>query len=328
VMEKCTFCSHRLSAGDEPACVTACPVGALALVPQGEPGPVHHPGLPELGLDPGLVITPKRAAAAAPEMPAGQPAGLLSVKPADRAGLRAEWPLLVFTYVAGCLVAWFASAGRAELPFHLPLFLLAGLVAMGVSTLHLGRPTRAWRAVLNFRGSWVSREIVFFSAFLASAVAVAWRGAALVDLVGPVTAVGFAALFSMDMVYRVRNRPSAAFPHSAMTTLSAAFMIGLLSQDPWLAVPAGSVKLALYLVRVTRGAAAPWPVVALRILAGFVWPLVVWIVAPGPLMAWLVAGPLIGEALDRAQFYAELRFPSPGQQIDLDLRRLLARAAA
>jgi len=51
------------------------------------------------------------------------------------------------------------------------LGLLVGLVALGASLLHLGRPLLAWRAVLGLRHSWLSREIVVFSAFAGAAVA-------------------------------------------------------------------------------------------------------------------------------------------------------------
>jgi DMSO reductase anchor subunit len=40
-----------------------------------------------------------------------------------------------------------------------------GMVAMGASTLHLGRPRYAFRAFLGLRTSWLSREIIAFSAF-------------------------------------------------------------------------------------------------------------------------------------------------------------------
>ena len=44
------------------------------------------------------------------------------------------------------------------------LLLLAGL---GASFLHLGRKTRAWRAVLMWRTSWMSREVIILPAFIA-----------------------------------------------------------------------------------------------------------------------------------------------------------------
>lgn len=50
------------------------------------------------------------------------------------------------------------------------LLLLAGLAA---SFLHLGRKSRAWRAVLMWRTSWMSREVIVLPAFIAL-VAVWW----------------------------------------------------------------------------------------------------------------------------------------------------------
>lgn len=51
--------------------------------------------------------------------------------------------------------------------------LLAGLLA---STFHLGRPERAWRAVLMWRTSWLSREVIALPVFIA--VVAAWLLAA------------------------------------------------------------------------------------------------------------------------------------------------------
>ena len=58
--------------------------------------------------------------------------------------------------------------------------LLTGLVALSASVLHLGRPTLAWRAVLGFGHSWLSREIVGFGVFAAGAIGAAAVG--LLDL--------------------------------------------------------------------------------------------------------------------------------------------------
>ena len=40
------------------------------------------------------------------------------------------------------------------------------LVGLGASFAHLGRPERAWRAVLMWRTSWLSREVIALPAFI------------------------------------------------------------------------------------------------------------------------------------------------------------------
>lgn len=85
--------------------------------------------------------------------------------------------ILFFTTLAGSaqgLVVALALAsllGVAMAPAFLlssllvaELLLLAGLAA---SFLHLGRKTRAWRAVLMWRTSWMSREVIVLPAFIA-----------------------------------------------------------------------------------------------------------------------------------------------------------------
>jgi hypothetical protein len=44
VVSKCHFCAHRVDEGDEPACVAACPTGALAVFDRGrlKPAPANH----------------------------------------------------------------------------------------------------------------------------------------------------------------------------------------------------------------------------------------------------------------------------------------------
>jgi len=63
-----------------------------------------------------------------------------------------------------------------------PRFLLAGsvvallLAALGLvaSFFHLGRPERAWRAIAQFRTSWLSRECIALPVFMALVAAYAW----------------------------------------------------------------------------------------------------------------------------------------------------------
>ena len=64
--------------------------------------------------------------------------------------------------------------------YHAVIALAAGLLALGASVFHLGRPKYAFRAVIGLRTSWLSREILAFGAFAGAAAAYAacvWRGA-------------------------------------------------------------------------------------------------------------------------------------------------------
>jgi anaerobic dimethyl sulfoxide reductase subunit C (anchor subunit) len=115
------------------------------------------------------------------------------------------WALLAFR-------PW-APAGATDLLLFVSL--LAALAGLGASFLHLGRPSNAWRALGNLRTSWLSREIVFASAFTgalaASVVLSRWPGAArfwtgLSEWAA--AALGFALVWSMAMAYRLRTVPA------------------------------------------------------------------------------------------------------------------------
>jgi DMSO reductase anchor subunit len=323
-MEKCTFCSHRLAENLEPACVTACPVDALGFENSAEPDTTRHPGFPEVGLRPGLRLTPKRRHSAPPEMTPLPASDLedLPATPSTSVDLAGEWPLLVFTLVASILVAWFAAWAAGRQPLDSVAFALVAGSALAVSTLHLGRPLRAWRAMLNIRQSWLSREVASFSAFVGLALVSSFFGPLPQPLQWTAVILGFTALFSIDMVYRVPGQSEPAVPHSAMTTLTAAYLLGFLIGDPILAWAAGSIKLVLYGVRVRRQTVRTWPAI-LRIAAGFLLPLALWPLYPSAPVGLLVAGPLLGELVDRIQFYSGLGFLSPQRQIDLDLEAMI-----
>jgi len=87
------------------------------------------------------------------------------------------WSILLFTALAGAaqgLVVVLAVAVLAGAV--LPASLLVGglglstvllVVALVASFFHLGRPMQAWRAVLMWRTSWMSREVIVLPAFIA-----------------------------------------------------------------------------------------------------------------------------------------------------------------
>ena len=79
------------------------------------------------------------------------------------------YSVILFTTASGAgygLLLWLAAAAALNLVPRDPMLgffglgLAIALVTIGLlsSTLHLGRPGRAWRALSQWRSSWLSRE--------------------------------------------------------------------------------------------------------------------------------------------------------------------------
>jgi Fe-S-cluster-containing dehydrogenase component len=365
VVSKCTFCNSRQHQGFTPACASQCPTGALRVGPldtlEGRPG---APGFPDTEARPAIRFVPRRPETGT-EPPEPDAEGMYQVPESagspwpdqpDRPGagptFASEWPLWVFTLVVPILAGLMASeVGRAALPW--PVFLGATLLAAGASTLHLGRKERAWRAILGWRTSWLSREIILFNAFAVAGTLVlagvpsgwwaALTGGLLPrDTTGTVVAMlGFATLFAMDRVYHATRTPGIGH-HSARTLLTGLLAAGVAAGSPPVWIPVLVLKLLLYGGRKHRLARTgrPWRrrLSAVRVgsaLAGAsllaagtpVSPL---LMGPGPAPGLLAGGPFLtvllgagllalGEAVDRGEFYQELEIPSPARQTRTDL---------
>ncbi|MGD2113852.1 MAG: dimethyl sulfoxide reductase anchor subunit [Acidobacteriota bacterium] len=331
-MSKCTFCNHRLEQGLEPACIDACPTTALRLGTRADAAeePVG-PGLEAWGLGPALAVrSPRRPASARPAAPAsgaesdpesGSVGAIPPLQPAPPPKIRpgAEWALVLFTVAIPALLAWLgAGLGRPDREPTAWAFLAVGGAAMGLSTLHLGRPLRAWRAVLNLRTSPLSREIALTSAFLGVGTVhlllpagSPWRLAAGVLAV----LCGAGALVAIDAVYRAIPRNASAGGsggrdpariHGADAWLTGALLAGLALQVPMAWVPAALLKVLLGL----RERTLPAPFLALRLL---LLAAALLLTASGTPWPWAFAAALPGELLDRAGFYRRLDPATPAR---------------
>jgi formate dehydrogenase iron-sulfur subunit len=179
IVRKCDMCSGRLAFGEAPACVQACPNEAIRitivdkeLIALERKNNRFLPGSP--ASDYTLPTTQYHTAR---KLPGNMlPADFYKVKRE-----RAHLPLVVMLVLTQLSVGGFLSATVLRLlyptelvaaltPFHSLVALLLGLLALGASTLHLGRPLYAWRAFVGLRTSWLSREIIAFGVFAGSAL--------------------------------------------------------------------------------------------------------------------------------------------------------------
>jgi formate dehydrogenase iron-sulfur subunit len=232
IVRKCDMCHSRLAVGEAPACAEACPTQAIAIEVVAVAAlqqAAFLPGAP----DPRLTQPTTRFTSRAP-LPA-------DVHAADADTLRPEHPHLplVVMLVLTQLSAGAFAVGRlleTRGPLH-SLHALAslgfGLLALAASTLHLGRPAYAWRAVIGLRTSWLSREILGFSAF--AGLATAYAAGALLAPTSPyagllgaaVVFCGTASVFCSAMIYHATRRPFWHIARTATRFALTAIVLGL-----------------------------------------------------------------------------------------------------
>jgi hypothetical protein len=226
----------------------------------------------------------------------------------------------------------------------------AGLIALALSMWHLGRPERAWRAVANWRTSWLSREVLLVGAFIG--ISGAWMLVAswtAVQDAAPgvfgtipretlrgagwaVASLGFAAAFAVDRVYSVILPPTgAAGARRRMLSVGPVFagslyVAALSAGSVWLWAPMGVARACVTLSGrpfVRARMALP----ALRIALGF-------IAAPALRARFddpaatlgVFALALAGEMTERACFYESLVVTTPRLEMVAALRDAARKA--
>ncbi len=322
VVEKCTFCTRGLELGQAPACVSACPVGALDFSNKIEPdGANLIPGFVKANARPGIQL---KALHAQQEQPviwntdrteiSLKEAQAWIPKPSSKVSLKKEWSLAAFTLVLAGMVAWFATHLITGLVLPMHYFIAAGMLGMGLSLFHLGKKLRAYRAILNITSSWLSREIFSFAAFLGLGLVflltrVSWMGSAALGF-------GVLSLISGDLVYRFLKRQDGLPVHSAMISITGLLLFGILSGIPFFIGFSITLKLGLYIFRKIQfrraGLSSRWISTSIRIIS-LVFSLISIVLLDAlQLNYWIIFSLLLlGEVIDRVEFYQEAEVMNP-----------------
>jgi DMSO reductase anchor subunit len=233
------------------------------------------------------------------------------------------WLLDMLGRGAGLTIAALASLG------------LAG-ISLGASTLHLGRPIYAWRALKGLRRSWLSREVLTLSLFAGAASAFAgmlWLDLPGRGIIGMLTFLaGLAGVTCSARIYIVPARPAWFSGYTIAEFYSTALMLGPLfvqmldgSVPSWVriaAIAGASSQLITQLLKflwlsrsevfelrasslLLSGRLQNLFVIRLAILglAGVALPLVA---TAGPIIGMAFAGALAGEWLGRYLFFVSV----------------------
>ncbi len=286
IVRKCDMCTQRLEVGEAPACVQACPNEAIRIriVDVAETLSIFRP--PESparnghkngtsGVDGRITFNPFLAGSPNPRITVPTTRYKSAINPdvmlvaADAAALRAadpHLPLALMLPLSQLSAGTMAITAQLGTPAHLKAGTTAALVvmavALGIGTLHLGKPLRAWKAFLGWRKSWFSREAIAFGLYLkviAALTALLWLKPDLLPENARPTAFGFAAflglvsVFCSVMLYVDTRRRFWSFGRTCGKFFGSTIILGLAagtvlnpSQGVWTSVVIALIaKLAL-----------------------------------------------------------------------------------
>jgi formate dehydrogenase iron-sulfur subunit len=234
VVGKCDMCYGRLMEGQSPACVTACPEDAIQI--EIVSIDAWRDEYREKANSPGMPSADDSLSTTRITLPAARHRGLRRVDTGRLQLEDAHWPLVVMTVLtqfsvgAFAAIGWMQAFGAGTPRAAAVMALLIALSALGASTLHLGRPIYAMRALKMWRRSWLSREVLLFTLFAAAATVDSlclWRGMGDAVISGAATVLfGVAGVGASARLYLAPGRPAWNSPLTIFEFFATTALLG------------------------------------------------------------------------------------------------------
>jgi hypothetical protein len=134
-------------------------------------------------------------------------------------------------------------------------------------------------------------------------------------------------LFSIDRVYQVIPGTGPLYRHSAGALLSGLFFAAFIAESIVICALLWLAKIFLYIYRKVESKKRrrkTRPILsALRVGSGFLLPFILLLINPLNFVGIIIVSIIIGEIIDRCEFYMELDILTPGKQMALDLEKQL-----
>lgn len=323
VVEKCHLCNHLITEGLKPACAYQCPTGALSFGSIDRADQTEPFGIPSTKFQPRIITIHSNILKCFPLMDLSisgySQNHFVESKPNDKINAIEEWPLGLFTFIFAFLSGWIFAFKQDTSSFHKVLFISLGFLGILLSAFHLGKPFRSPRSILNLKTSWLSREILLSGIFISASIFYLFYFNSILMLLF-CSFSSILLLLSIEMVYSIPEKKYMTPLHSSNTIMTAIFFGLYFSGFYKFLVGVIVIKALLYIFRKRdiENLTSYWMVLTtiIRFFIGLLIPLFLLFYSNPLTLKLLLVCLLIGEIIDRFEFYNDIYIDSPSRVLD------------